>query len=148
MGNAYQSHVKRWDVIAGLMETNGWKHLVDVDPKDGRVLSAIVQHITDLTVDIEHEPEDDDVYEQNTATIPRAENKNVNIVFIEGHDTSLVRKAIQDWYPRLNDGGIMAVGNFRHQEGIPVMRAVADLFPLYSVSVMPDNVAVIVKGES
>ena len=147
MGNAYQSPVKRWDVIAGVMESNGWKHLVNVDPDDGRVLSIIKGQIDGLRITVVDEPADNEVFEENTSTIPRAEDgAEVEIVFIEGHNTDTVRERIQQWYPRIKDGGVLAVGNFRHQEGIPVMRAVADLFPLYAVNVMPDNVALIVKG--
>jgi hypothetical protein len=147
MGNNFQSQVKRWDVIAGLMATNGYKHLVDVDPFDGRVMSIVKEHVEGLRVTVVDEPVDSELFEENTSTIPRAENDaEIEFVFIEGRDTEHVHQRIQEWYPRIKEGGILAVGNFKHQEGIPVMRAVADLFPLYAVNVMPDNVAVIVKG--
>ena len=149
MGNAFQSELKRWDVIAGLLQSNGFKHLVNVDPHDGRVANAVHQHMPELTFSFDWMSDDKEVdamFAENTNGILDQETSDQpDMVFIEGHDANSVRKHIQHWFPRLKDGGVLAIGNYKHQEGIPVMRAVADMFPLYAVNVFPDNVAVVTK---
>jgi hypothetical protein len=149
MGNTYQSELKRWDVVAGLMETNGFTHLVDVDPYDGRTIAAVKTSLPDMRVTFDALSDDADakaLFAENTDGIAAADKgAPVDMVYIEANHTEDVTKHIQNWYPRIKPGGIMAIGNYRHEHGIPVMRAVAAMFALYAVNVMPDNVAVILK---
>lgn len=151
MGNAFQTELKRWDVLAGLMQSNGYEHMVDVDPWDGRVVAAVSGAIPEARFSFYGFADDAEEvrarFKENTKDCKGALRENgIDMVYIEGTKPEKVSEHIADWYPKLRDGGMMVVGNYKHQEGIPVMRAVAQMFPLYAVAVLPDNLAMVQKG--
>jgi precorrin-6B methylase 2 len=161
MSNAYQSPLKRWDVIAGLLADSGCDHLVDVGCGDGRLAGALLGNLpklkivaipnTVMTPQMQKKfAENIDTNEHRVEFVERLSTRDLqnmpgdlDCVYLEGQEPDQVARQIADWLPKIKAGGMLLIGNYKHQEGIPVMRAVADAFPLYRVAVFPDHVAMV-----
>lgn len=84
----------------------------------------------------------------STEAAERFRDGTQDIVFIDaGHDYESCLADIRAWFPKVRAGGILCGHDYQHK--FPgVHRAVAEVFPLLRVAVMPDAIWLVQKDET
>lgn len=174
MSHAFQSDLRRWDVVAGLIQSCEGRDVVEVGCKEGRTTSVLLKNLPDIRIvaidpwaSLPNEAED---YEDHDFAKIEAEFwervgehrdrvvmlrmismeavKQVSaadVVFIDAaHDFDNALADIRAWWPLVRAGGFLC-GHDYQQKFPGVMRAVAKCFPLMKVAVCPDSVWVVQK---
>lgn len=80
--------------------------------------------------------------------VREVEDASLDLVFIDAaHDHENVIADIDAWWPKVKEGGYLTGHDFQHK--FPgVHRAIADRFNLLQVTVMPDAVWAVEKGQA
>lgn len=174
MGHAFQSPLRRWEVLAGLCEEIKAKSFVEVGCKEGRTTGFLLANFPELHViaidpwaPVPNASEDYKDWDfadieakfwlnvgehRERVTMDRCLSFNAaagvvsaDIVFIDAaHDYEHCLEDIHLWWPKVREGGYLAGHDYQHR--FPgVMRTVAKCFPLMRVALMPDSVWVVQK---
>lgn len=174
MGHAFQSPLRRWEVLAGLCQSLEAKTFAEVGCKEGRTTGFLLANLPELRV-IAIDPwmpipnAAEDYKDWDFAQIERefwqnvGEHRNrltmhqlpsydaasvvgeVDIAFIDAaHDFDSCMEDIRLWWPKVRVGGALCGHDYQHS--FPgVMRAVAKAFPLIRVTICPDSVWIVEK---